>query len=509
MAFDFEDLFILEVANNHQGDEKHGRALIDAHGQIARKHQIRAAFKFQMRHLPTFIHPHHQKESSVRHVKRFQSTALSQEALGGLVDAVREGGFVTMCTPFDEPSVQGAMDLGFEVLKVGSCSARDWPLLEAMTQTGRPVICSTGGLPMAAIDDLVSFFHHRGTHFALMHCVSLYPTPPEHLELRQVERLRHRFPHVPIGFSTHESPDHLEPVQMAYAYGARIFERHVGLATEAVSLNAYSSTPQQMDAYFESWKRARAMAGAPREKGITDEERDALRILERGVFVKDGAAAHSALDRSQVYFAFPRVPGQVRSGEFTDGALSLKAVEANGPLMSADTRFPPATDVQLLKDAIHDVKAMLNEAKIVLDTSFKVEFSHHHGIPEFRNSGAVLITCFNRAYCKKIVVQLPGQEHPRHYHKTKEETFQVLSGTLHVELDDQTRILASGQTLLIQPGVFHRFWSPEGAIFEEVSTHEVAGDSHYQDPNINATPVAVRKTEVENWGRFALQKKLS
>jgi N-acetylneuraminate synthase len=508
MAFDFSDLFILEVANNHQGDENHGLSLLKAHGEVARKKGIRAAFKFQMRDLPTFIHPAHQEKSEVRHVHRFQSTALPLGALHRWVKELRTDGFIPMVTPFDERSVGHAEDIGFDVLKIGSCSARDWPLLEAVAQTGKPVVCSTGGLEISAIDDLVSFFQHRGSDFALMHCVSLYPTPPEHLELIQIQRMKKRYPEVPIGFSTHEAPDNTRAVQMAYAFGARIFERHIGLPSERVSLNAYSSTPQQMATWFDAWQEARLMAGHPGEKGITEKEGEALRILERGVFVKEDTPANTPLGASQVFFAFPRVPGQMHSGEFVEGVICEKALMAQSAVMLEAVQTPPLTDAQRLKDAIHEVKALLNEAGVVLDTSFRVEFSHHHGVPAFRQIGAVLISCFNREYCKKIVVQLPGQEHPRHFHKTKEETFQVLSGTLQVELDNQVRTLTPGQTLLIQPGVFHRFWTQTGTIFEEISTHDAPGDSHYQDPRINEMAVSARKTEVENWGRFALQEKL-
>ena len=82
---------------------------------------------------------------------------------------------LSMCTPFDEKSVDVIVDMGFDILKVASCSATDWPLLEKVTDTGLPVVCSTGGLTLDQVDDLVSFFNHRGVEFALMYCVSVYP----------------------------------------------------------------------------------------------------------------------------------------------------------------------------------------------------------------------------------------------------------------------------------------------------------------------------------------------
>ena len=72
--------------------------------------------------------------------------------------------------------------MDFDVIKVASCSARDWPLLEKVAASGIPVVASTGGLTQDEVDDLVSYLDHRGCDFALMHCVSIYPTPDEFLQ---------------------------------------------------------------------------------------------------------------------------------------------------------------------------------------------------------------------------------------------------------------------------------------------------------------------------------------
>ena len=53
----FENLFIFEMANNHQGDLDHAFRIIDTFGGIAKKHNLNAAMKFQLRDLNSFIHP--------------------------------------------------------------------------------------------------------------------------------------------------------------------------------------------------------------------------------------------------------------------------------------------------------------------------------------------------------------------------------------------------------------------------------------------------------------------
>lgn len=502
-------LFVFDLANNHQGSVDHGRGVIRSVAQAVSERGLRGIFKFQFRELDTFVHPAHQTGSNNKHVPRFLSTRLSWSQFGELFDEVRAQGLVPMTTPFDEASVDRAVEMGFDILKVASCSAKDWPLLEKVAMAGKPVIFSTGGCSMADIDNLVSFFEHRAVDFGIMHCISLYPTPREACALNQIDALRMRFPTRPVGWSTHEEQDEVAPLQIAYAKGARIFERHVGMPAEGISLNAYSSNPEQVGRWLDAYVHARALCGPVQRPASAEAEQRALIELRRGVFAKRALQTSDVVQRDDVYFAMPCETGQLHSGQVRPGMTLLHAVAANGPLMENAVQFQPDPGYLVLKTAVHEIKAMLNEAKITLNSDFSVEYSHHLGLSEFPKVGCVLIDCVNREYCKKLLVQLPGQAHPLHYHRRKEETFQVLAGVLHLEIDGRERVLYPGDTTLVLPGVWHRFWSDTGAIVEEVSTTHYTNDSFYKDARIQETPLDVRKTRVTHWGRFEITDKFA
>ncbi len=500
--FDFQDLFILDLANNHQGNVDHGLNIIRSVAEVIKSRHVRAAIKFQFRQLDTFIHSSHQTQSELKYIQRFQSTRLDQAQFQVLLNEVWAQGLLAMCTPFDEESVQIAVDMGFNVLKVASCSAKDWPLLEEIANAGPPVVCSTGGLTLEDLDNVVSFFQHRAVNFALMHCVSIYPTPDEMLALNQIHMLRNRYPNIPIGWSTHENPGDTVPVQIAVAFGAKLFERHVGVETDTVTLNAYSSTPEQVDKWLEAHGRATVLCGPDRRPPVSEIEQASLDGLRRGVYAKRPIKKGRELTRDLIYFAMPYVEGQLESGSWKDGYHTLHDILPDQPLMKESVEIESNQGVATLKQAIHEVKAFLNEAKIQLGNEFKVEYSHHYGLENFRKTGAVIIECINREYCKKLVIQLPGQRHPSHYHARKEETFQILYGILNVNTDGYPRILHPGETILIQPGVWHSFWSDKGVVFEEVSTTHYNNDSFYADKRINKLPRSARKTLVDHWGRF-------
>ena len=506
--FDFQDLFILDLANNHQGSVDHGTTIIERCADVVARHGVRAALKFQFRDLDTFVHPQHVRRSANKHVERFLSTRMDWEGYSQLLATVRQRGLEALCTPFDEPSVDKNAEINFDLIKIASCSANDWPLLEKAASVGMPMIVSTGGLTLEQVDDVVSFLEHRGSDFALTHCVSIYPTPPAACNLGNITTFRARYPGRVVGWSTHENPADTVQVGVAAALGAEMFERHVGVATETTELNAYSATPEQLDAWIAAWKNVHVLKGSDVRRAALPEEREAIDGLRRGIYTRRSLEAGTTLTRDDVFFAFPCAPGGLSSGDWREGVVTCDEIAADGPVLKESVLIPDDPDEKIIKDAVHEVKALLNLARVPLTTEFTVEYSHHYGVRNFREIGAVLINVINREYCKKILVQLGGQIHPWHYPKRKEETFLLLYGALHVEVEDRLRVLLPGDTLLVLPGVWHRFWAKEGWVFEEISTTNFANDSVYRDEAINMLNTAQRKTVVDHWGRFQIRDQL-
>lgn len=501
--FDFNGLFIFDMANNHQGDLKHALNIIRAAGKVVRKTGVRAALKFQFRDLDTFIHPDHRKSRTNKHIPRFLSTRLEKEHYLSMTREVREQGMITMSTPFDEESVEMLLELGIDLVKVASCSARDWPLLEKIASVNKPVIASLAGLSMNEIDKLVAFFEHQRAHFALMHCVALYPTPADRLRLNQITELANRFPNIPVGFSTHEEPDNYSAIQIAYARGARLFERHIGLQTREHKLNAYSSEPRQLDRWIRSYLAAVRSCGGDHYAPASLEELASLRSLMRGVYAKKRIKKGRLIRRSDVFFAMPWTEGQMASGDW-HGNIRADRNYAAKEALSLSLASLEVSQQELVYRIMLQVKGLLNQARIYIGKDSSVEISHHYGLERFREFGCVIIDCINRAYCKKLIVLLPRQKHPYHYHRKKEETFQLLYGDMEVEREGEKIKMELGDTLLVEQQKWHKFHTLDGAIFEEVSTTHYDNDSIYEDPRIARIPREKRKTRVRN-GETAIE----
>lgn len=494
----FKDLFIFEMANSHQGSVEHGKDIIRAMGRIARENNIKAAVKLQYRDIPEFIHKDFRDREDVKHIPRFMSTRLSYEQFCELVEEIRAEGMLTMSTPFDETGVDWCQDQGLDIIKIASCSALDWPLLEKAANAHKPIIISTGGKTLSDIDKLYNFFTHRNCEFAFLHCVAEYPAPEEHLQLDFIDKMSRRYRDVVIGYSGHENPDDNTVPMLAVAKGAGILERHVGLPTETIKLNAYSMNPEQADKWVKAALRAKNMCTIkkPNDKYISQAELDSLHSLERGVYAKHPIKSGDAISFEDIYFAMPLQDKQLTSGKFKEGMQATSDYAAD----QAITEVAKVTDISNLRSALHDAKGMIYEAGIALGDDYEVEISHHYGMKHFRQVGAILINIINREYCKKLLIVLPGQSHPFHAHKIKEETFQVLYGSLKVQFEgEKEKLLKAGDIQTVLRGEMHAFSSDTGAIFEEVSTEHVKSDSYYKDPEIARQDPMERKTYLKKW----------
>jgi N-acetylneuraminate synthase len=345
----FENLFVLELANNHWGRLERGLKIISNFSEIVRRNGVNAAIKLQFRDVPSFIHGGHRDRDDVRYIKKVGATELSWSDQQLMVDAVRDAGMVTMVTPFDEVSVDKAVEFGVQILKVASSDIRDRVLLEKIAAAGKPVIASTGGSSLEDVDNLVSFFGDRHIPFALNHCVSIYPSEDSELELNQIDFLRNRYPSLVIGYSTHEMTDWSSSVMVAYAKGARTFERHIDIDADGIAVSPYCTLPHQADVWFKAFKKAVEMCGAPGATKRVPPEKEVkyLNELVRGVYVARDLPAGHVLTADDVFLAVPVLHGQISVREFTSGEVLRAPIRKDEPLYLSDIKSSYSDDLRL------------------------------------------------------------------------------------------------------------------------------------------------------------------
>ncbi|XP_061388065.1 sialic acid synthase [Musca vetustissima] len=128
----------------------------------------------------------------------------------------------------DEVSLEEMSSMTVPFIKIGSGDANNFPLLKKAAMLKTPLIISTGMQTLATVDRIVQIMENANKKsFALMHCVSSYPTEPQNCELVRILWLKEKYPNIIIGYSGHEMG--IEISKAAVLLGARILERHFTL----------------------------------------------------------------------------------------------------------------------------------------------------------------------------------------------------------------------------------------------------------------------------------------
>lgn len=345
----FEDLFVLEMANNHWGRVQRGLEIVKQFNRVVRYNNVRAGMKLQIRDVESFVHKDFAGRQDIRYVKKTVDTRLSKSDLKTLVDYIRDRAMIPMATAFDERSVDLCEELGVDIIKLASSDINDWFLIERLAQTKKPVIASTGGSSLKDTDDLVAYFANRDIPLAINHCVSLYPTEDNELDLNQIDFLKTRYPNNTIGFSTHEHNGWSSSIMIAYAKGARTFERHIDIEAEGIPVSPYCSIPQNVDTWFKAFKKAKHMCGNPgTQKRIPPKrEIEYLDTLVRGLYVRHDLPKGHRLGPNDVYLAIPLQKGQLSAREWFLDLELANPLTADAPLRLDDLADPYSQSADL------------------------------------------------------------------------------------------------------------------------------------------------------------------
>lgn len=241
-----------------------------------------------------------------------------------LFKVAQDEGLVCFSTPFDQTAIDLLEELGNPIYKVASFELVDISLLEAIGQTGKPVIMSTGMADLSEIDLAVKTLRKAGCEeLALLKCTSAYPAPPESMNLKTIPHLSNTFK-VVAGLSDHTLGSAV-PVA-AVSLGAKIIEKHFTLDRNDGGVDSFFSLePDEFS------------------KMVAD-----IRIVEKAL----GSVSYTRSEKEQKNLCFRRslfAVRDIKAGE----AISLQSVRSIRPGYGLSPKF---IDLVTSKKAAKDIK---------------------------------------------------------------------------------------------------------------------------------------------------------
>jgi N,N'-diacetyllegionaminate synthase len=217
--------------------------------------------------------------------------ALPREWQGQLFEYAAEKNIQWFSSPFDHEAVDQLAAVGVPALKIASFELVDLPLIRKAAETGLPLILSTGMAVYGEIEDALGAVRETGNdRVALLRCASVYPSPPEIINLRAMATMRAAFG-VPVGLSDHTAG--ISVPAGGAALGMELLEKHFTLSRAMEGPDhPFALEPGELKAMVAGVRDVEAAVGNGRLEGPSEAEgKEMYTLARRSIVVTRDIAA--------------------------------------------------------------------------------------------------------------------------------------------------------------------------------------------------------------------------
>jgi len=298
--------FIAEIGNNHNGDYFMAKRSIEEAAQAGAD-----AVKFQKRFIDEVFTKELQDTPQTKdevfgktYGEYRKSFELSKEDFIKLKKVSEDLGVIFFATPFDLKGVEFLEEIGMDLYKIASFDATNIPLLEAIAKKGKPIILSVGMSTAEETDLAVETILKHNKNLILMHCVSVYPTPDERLNLSTISYLKEKYAPLPVGYSGHERD--ILPSISSVTLGGCVIERHFTLDKKLPGPDhgTISIEPEEFKQMVEGARRIEKALGVT-DKILFEEEKKVRAKHSKSIVSKKSIKAGTVITEDLLAFKSP------------------------------------------------------------------------------------------------------------------------------------------------------------------------------------------------------------
>jgi sialic acid synthase SpsE len=272
---------IAEAGANHDGELEKAKRLVDAAVEADAD-----AIKFQNYTAEKLVTREAKKYWGDRETTQYETFSeldvLGRDDYREMARYAADRDITYLSTPFDDAAVALLAEIGVPAYKIASGDLTHHPLLETVAAQGEPVILSTGMATLDEIHEAVDVIESAGTEeIVLLHCITKYPTPVEHANLRMMETLMDEFDY-PVGLSDHTEGTTVPTA--AAAMGAAVIEKHFTYdrSLEKSPDHRLSANTAEMAEIVDRTRAVHRAMGSG-EKGPIELEREGLEKARRSL----------------------------------------------------------------------------------------------------------------------------------------------------------------------------------------------------------------------------------
>lgn len=326
---------IAEVGSVHDGSFGNAMKLIDTAadcGADAVKFQTHIAAAETLRDAP--MPPYFKGEPRFEY---FERTGFSTPQWKQLAAHAADRGLQFLSSPFSIEAVALLEDVGVGSYKIPSGEVTNIPMLEAVAQTGKPVLLSSGMSTWRELDAAVAAIRKRHDRVCVMQCTSAYPCPDEQVGLNVLGEMRDRW-NLPVGFSDHTLDNHA--CFAAVALGASTVEKHLTFSRRMYGSDAaHSAEPAQFTDLVKGIRAIAAMLAQPVDKDDIADRQDMKEIFEKSVVSVAPIAKDTVITANMVAVKKPGTGIPAARLSEVIGRRARRGIDADAVLRDEDVEW--------------------------------------------------------------------------------------------------------------------------------------------------------------------------
>jgi N-acetylneuraminate synthase len=329
---DSKPLLIAELSANHDRDLEQALKLVDIAAEAGwdcLKLQTYTADSLTMRsdHPAMNIDPKWGKKTLY---ELYKTAGMPMEFHEPLFKRARERGLVPFTSIYDPCDLEFIENLDCAYYKIASFELTFDALLAAVATTGKPIILSTGMATLSEIEHALEILHKNGAgQIVLLHCCTSYPAPLEHINLRAMLSMGHRF-NLPVGFSDHTIG--ARAALTASAMGAVAIEKHfTNDMTRKGPDHRFSATPEILKEIAIGVEEIHTLKGSA-EKQTTAAEEESKKRGRRSAFAQRRLSVGHRLTEADFRFIRPNAGISANCDQALPGRILKCEVPAGHPI---------------------------------------------------------------------------------------------------------------------------------------------------------------------------------
>ncbi len=324
-----------DVAQAHDGSLGAAHAYIDAvadAGADAVKFQTHIAAEESTPGEPWRVKFSSQDATRYDYWKRMEFPA---EQWRELAEHAIARGLIFLSSPFSVAAVRLLQGIGIPAWKLGAGEIFSPDIIEAITETGKPVLLSNGMCVWKELDAVVEKLKSRNVPFAVYQCTTSYPCPPEKIGLNMIEELRSRYG-CPVGLSDHTGT--IYSGIAACALGINLLEVHVTFSRKCFGPDVPASiTIDELQNLVDGIRFIEKAISHPVDKNELSDAMMKLRdTFRKRVVAKTDLEAGKVLETND--FAFKKAADGMHAdaADYLPGRVLKGRKAANEPIRESD-----------------------------------------------------------------------------------------------------------------------------------------------------------------------------